>query len=87
LGPEKGAKLNDTHVVFCHFYKVRRGYYEINFELITSDPSSFKDGELTKLFAAKVEQAVKLKPANYLWSHRRWKWSFDQSKHGSLEIK
>jgi len=87
LGPEKGAKLNDTHVVFCHFYKVRRGYYEIKFELITSDPQSFKNGKLTKLYAARVEQAVKLKPANYLWSHRRWKWSFDRTKHSALEIK
>ena len=86
LGPEKGAKLNDTHIVFCHFYKVRRGYYEITFELITSDPLQYKDGELTKLFAQKVEAAVRLKPANYLWSHRRWKWQYDPAKHSALKI-
>jgi len=86
-GPEKGAKMNDTHVVFCHFYKVKRGHYQIHFELITAEPRSFKDGELTRLFAQKVEAAIRLKPANYLWSHRRWKFTYDPSKHENLLVK
>ncbi len=87
VGPEKGAKMNDTHVVFCHFYKIKRGYFEVRFELITSDPLSFKDGELTKIFAQYVEKAVKLKPANYLWSHRRWKFEYNELKHSHLLVK
>jgi KDO2-lipid IV(A) lauroyltransferase len=30
---------------------------------------------------------VRKKPANYLWSHRRWKWEFDPEKHGDLIVK
>jgi len=85
-GPEKGAKMNDTHVVFCHFYKVKRGHYQIHFELITEEPRSFKNGELTRLFAQKVEAAIRLKPANYLWSHRRWKFTYDAQKHAHLVV-
>jgi Kdo2-lipid IVA lauroyltransferase/acyltransferase len=86
VGPEKGAKLNNTAVIFTHFYKVKRGYYHIEFENITQNPRSFADGELTKIFAQYVEKAVRSKPANYLWSHRRWKWEYDATKHSHLVV-
>lgn len=72
-GPEKGARLNDTAVVYVDFYKVKRGYYEFHVELITDDPKQFKEGELTKMLVKKTEESIRKRPANYLWSHRRWK--------------
>ena len=87
VGPEKGAKLNNTAVVFGHFYKEKRGYYRVDLDVITTTPNLYKDGELTQVFAGYVERAVKMKPANYLWSHRRWKWEFDPEKHGQLLVK
>jgi KDO2-lipid IV(A) lauroyltransferase len=87
VGPEKGAKLKNTIVIFGHFYKVKRGYYHTQLELITTSPNDFAEGQLTKVYAEHVERAVRLKPANYLWSHRRWKWEFDQEKHGHLVVK
>lgn len=85
-GPEKGAKLNNTAVIFGHFYKVKRGYYHIDLEIITTAPNSFENGQLTKVFAQYVERAVRLKPANYLWSHRRWKWEYNESEHAHLVV-
>ena len=86
-GPEKGAKLNNTAVVFGHFYKVKRGYYHIQFETITLTPRDFAEGKLTALFVSYVEKAIRARPANYLWSHRRWKWEFDAEKFGNLVVK
>ena len=86
-GPEKGAKLNNTPVLFGHFYKVRRGYYHTHLEIITTTPRDFENGQLTQLFASYVEKAIRVKPANYLWSHRRWKWEFDEEKYGHLAVK
>ncbi len=85
-GPEKGAKKNNTAIVFAHFYKTKRGYFRTDCEIITTTPNEFKDGELTKIFANKVEQAVKKIPANYLWTHKRWKFQFDPEKHQHLVI-
>lgn len=85
-GPEKGAKLNNTPVFFGHFYKIKRGYYHIELELLTHEPRDFENGKLTQLFASRVEEAIKLKPSNYLWSHRRWKWEFDPEKYGHLVV-
>lgn len=73
-GPEKGAVRNNTAVVFVHFYKERRGYYHAHFTLVTTQPREFKPGELTVKYVRYLEDCIRKKPANYLWSHRRWKW-------------
>jgi KDO2-lipid IV(A) lauroyltransferase len=81
-GPEKGAKLSNNIVVFANFYRKKRGYFEMHFELLTTEPRDFENGKLTALYVSHLEKAIRLKPANYLWSHRRWKWEFDIEKHG-----
>lgn len=85
-GPEKGAKVNNTAVVYAHFYKVKRGYYRVDFELVTTNPKSFSNGALTQLLVRKIEASVRKIPDNYLWSHRRWKFEYDEAKHGHLRI-
>lgn len=87
VGPEKGAKEKNTAVLFGHFYKVKRGHYRVDLEVITTTPNDYAPGRLTQVFAEHVERAVRKKPANYLWSHRRWKWEFDHEKHGQLLVK
>lgn len=87
VGPEKGAKEKNTAVLFGHFYKVKRGFYRVDLDIITTTPNDYAPGQLTQIFAEYVERAVRKKPANYLWSHRRWKWEFDPEKHGNLLVK
>jgi len=85
-GPEKGAKNSNTTILYANVYRVKRGYYKTEIELVTTDPNSFAEGELTKLFVKKIEDSIKQNPSNYLWSHRRWKIEFDENKYGSLVI-
>jgi len=85
-GPEKGAKINRTAVVMCKFHPVKRGYYKIHFELLTMQARDMPDGEITKKMLAFIEDAVREHPATYLWSHRRWKWEFNEEKHRRLVI-
>jgi len=72
-GPEKGARANDTAVMFVNFYRVKRGHYHFTAELVTTEPNSLPEGELTRLFIRYVEKCIRKNPANYLWSHKRWK--------------
>lgn len=72
-GPAKGAIMKDTVVFYADFYKVKRGYYHFEVELVTENPHEYTEGSLTKLLVKKVEASVKKRPANYLWTHRRWK--------------
>ena len=75
-GPEKSARINNTAVVFVHHYKVKRGYYHADFSLITTTPKDYGRGELTKVYVEWLQDCIRKKPFNYLWSHRRWKWEF-----------
>jgi KDO2-lipid IV(A) lauroyltransferase len=75
-GPEKSARINNTAIVTVHFYKTKRGYYNADFEILTTTPKEFGRGELTKMYARYLEEAIRKKPSNYLWSHRRWKYEF-----------
>lgn len=86
-GPEKGAKLNNTAQVFVHFYRTKRGYYHSEYEIMTTEPNQFKDGQLTLQFVKLLEEKIKLNPSNYLWSHRRWKYNYDAALHEKLYVK
>ena len=72
-GAEAGAVYNHATVVFVHFYKVKRGYYHADTKFYVADAATLDKGEMTKTYAAFVEASVRRMPANYLWSHRRWK--------------
>ena len=85
-GPEKGAILNNTAQVFVHFYSTKRGYYHMEYTLMTTTPKEFKEGALTAMYVKILEEKIKLEPANYLWSHRRFKYDYDASKHAALLV-
>ncbi len=85
-GPEKGAKLNNTAQVFIHFYSTKRGYYHAHYELMTTAPNYFKDGQLTAQYVKVLEEKIKQHPANYLWSHRRWRYRYDAATYGHLLV-
>jgi len=78
-GPDKGARKNNTAVVFVKFVKKRRGYYHFENKLIAENGAEMKDGELTHTYRDFLEEVIREDPANYLWSHRRWKWGWDAS--------
>ncbi|MFL5773453.1 MAG: lysophospholipid acyltransferase family protein, partial [Flavisolibacter sp.] len=72
-GPEKGARLNDTAVVFTHFTKAKRGFYDVHLTLATEEPQTLKEGELTAIYIKYLEKVIREQPEMWLWSHRRWK--------------
>lgn len=52
----------------------RRGYYDIDIQMITEQPRSFtREGDLTQLHVSFLERDIREQPENWLWSHRRWK--------------
>lgn len=73
LGVEKLSQKFNLPVVFCNMRKVKRGKYEVDFELLTEEPNSFKPYELTELHLKRLERQIIEAPEYWLWSHRRWK--------------
>jgi Kdo2-lipid IVA lauroyltransferase/acyltransferase len=72
-GTEKIARKFNYPVVYICIDRKRRGYYEINPELLVAEPKSTKEGEITELHTRRLEQDIRRKPELWLWSHRRWK--------------
>ncbi len=73
FGSEKFAKLYDYAVVYAEIKRVKRGRYQISFELLTDTPKQTTSGEITELHTRALEKTIQQSPSSWLWSHRRWK--------------
>jgi len=74
LGPERIAKSLNFAVVFCHVLKTGRGFYSIEFELITDKPKENPQFDITNRHVKLLEENIQKQPEIWLWSHRRWKY-------------
>ncbi|MCA1762867.1 MAG: lysophospholipid acyltransferase family protein, partial [Flavobacteriales bacterium] len=73
LGAEQVAKKLDMAVVFMDIRKVKRGRYEVEFQLLSKNPKENPEFEITEMHVRALENRIKEDPAWWLWSHRRWK--------------
>lgn len=74
LGTEKIAKKLNRPVVFVHINRVKRGYYETSFTVITKTPKDTADNWITEQHTKILEADIIKEPELWLWSHRRWKY-------------
>ena len=72
-GPEKIARKFDMPVVYFAIDKIKRGYYEAEFQVICEHPREVPEFEITRTYLGTLEEAIKKKPELWLWTHRRWK--------------
>ena len=72
-GGEMLAKKYDMNVIFLRTKKIKRGYYEASFEVLSENAKEVPNYEITDQFLKLVEQQIYEQPEFYLWSHKRWK--------------
>jgi Kdo2-lipid IVA lauroyltransferase/acyltransferase len=73
MGAERIAKKSNQVLLYPAFRKTKRGFYEVEFMLI-SDNAKDLDGEtIVKKYASLLEESIKVSPEMWLWSHNRWK--------------
>jgi len=72
-GAEMLAKKFDCAVINYSCRKIKRGYYEIDFETITTTPKEFDDYQIMDTYLEITEKLIRKEPAYYLWSHKRFK--------------
>ena len=72
-GAEILAKKYDLMVINMNTTKIKRGYFETEFELITTTPNEFDNFEITDKFLKITEKNIRKQPECYLWSHKRFK--------------
>jgi Kdo2-lipid IVA lauroyltransferase/acyltransferase len=75
-GPGRGAAKKNTAMVMVTMKKIKRGYYRFTAALLEEFPARYTPEELTLRYKNALEQIILADPANYLWSHRRWKFEW-----------
>jgi KDO2-lipid IV(A) lauroyltransferase len=73
MGGDVIASSLDYPVFFATIRRTGRGRYEASFELMREKNEALAPGELTERFARRVEQQIHESPADWPWSHKRWR--------------
>lgn len=86
IGYDKLATRMDLAFIYCEMKKVKRGYYQVNYYRIYPDNERFVEHEVVRKFHKMLENTLRKRPDNYLWSHRKWKYqdsikNFDSEKN------
>ncbi len=72
-GGEYFAVKYNYPVLYYVVKQKKRGFYEMELELITDNPTATAYGNITKKYAQLLERDIIHEPAYWLWSHKRWK--------------
>lgn len=73
LGSERIAKALNQSVIYLDIYRKKRGYYVVETSMLFENPKETATYEITNKHVAVLEEKIKQRPDNWLWSHRRWK--------------
>lgn len=72
-GAERLIRKMNNAVFYAEMSRPKRGKYVVNFQLMTREPGTLEENELTRMFFTRLEETIRQTPHLYLWSHDRWK--------------
>ena len=87
-GAEHFARKYNYPVLYYSVRRVRRGWYEVTFSTLCEHPLEVPQYSIVEKYARTLEQEIRERPADWLWSHRRWKLTREGRilKDGTLKI-
>ncbi|MDZ4847058.1 MAG: lysophospholipid acyltransferase family protein [Chitinophagales bacterium] len=74
-GAESFAKSYELPMLYFDVQRIKKGHYAVTITVLENDPVNTSPGEITENYMRTLEQIIRKKPEDYLWSHRRWKHS------------
>jgi KDO2-lipid IV(A) lauroyltransferase len=81
LGTEEIARVTRYPVYFAAMRRMARGRYLMEFTHLAAAGEALAAGELTERYAHLVEAQIRAAPADWPWSHKRWR--LKKSLYGS----
>lgn len=72
-GAEQMCKSLNLPAVYLKVSKLRRGYYQGEFILLSDNPTTVPDYGITDAFFRETERSIREAPQYYFWTHKRWK--------------
>ena len=73
VGPEEICRATRYPAFFAGMRRTSRGHYEITFEPLAGGDEKLPAGAVTERYARLVEQQIHAAPADWPWSHKRWR--------------
>jgi KDO2-lipid IV(A) lauroyltransferase len=73
LGPEEITRATRYAAFFLGLKRTARGHYEVEFLPLAAAGEALTPGEFTARYARLVEDQIRAAPADWPWSHKRWK--------------
>ncbi len=77
-GIEKIAIATQSPVFFLDIVRTGRGNYRYSFKEIAAPPYEKGHKGIVEKYAECLEENIRKAPSNYLWSHKRWKYTKEQ---------
>jgi Kdo2-lipid IVA lauroyltransferase/acyltransferase len=78
LGVEKIASKYNMAILFLNIQNIRRGYYKFTAELLFENSTGLPEHLITEAHVKRLEEIIRDKPEQWIWSHRRWKHKREQ---------
>ncbi|MGA2779390.1 MAG: lysophospholipid acyltransferase family protein [Steroidobacteraceae bacterium] len=75
VGAEQIARATRLPIFYASMRRVRRGYYAVTFTPLWDGRERTEPGELTERYARACEADVLERPADWLWTYRRWRFA------------
>ncbi len=72
-GGARYAVKHNCIPVYAKIVQLKRGYYSVHLSKIKEDVTNCPPDEIVQGFSEKLEAQLKEHPAQWLWSHKRWK--------------
>ena len=72
-GSERIMRKMNNAVYYAEMSRPKRGHYTCTFRLITKEPNSLPENDITRRLFEMLEVSIKAQPHLYLWTHNRWK--------------
>lgn len=76
-GAEYFGRKYDIPVLYYEVVKERLGRYRVDVQVIAEHPNKLPQYEITERYVRLLESTIHNKPQYWLWSHRRWKFTFE----------
>jgi KDO2-lipid IV(A) lauroyltransferase len=73
VGAEQIARAMRLPIVYAGVQRVRRGYYSVEFKCLWDGREAAEPNAVTERYARACEIDVLKRPADWLWSYRRWR--------------
>ena len=71
-GSERIIKRTGQAFFYADVRRIKRGYYECEFQLIDGHPDNVPDFQISERYMQELEKSIRRAPAYWLWTHDRW---------------